>query len=124
MLELALARVPHATFVQAEVPPLPFADGAFDLAFSSNLYSHIESQQTRVDFLADALRVAPTVVILEQVWRPGIARESYERRSLLDGSDYQVFKRYVTPEELAGELHGSVVLDSPGFVAVRTSASS
>jgi ubiquinone/menaquinone biosynthesis C-methylase UbiE len=37
MLEIARARVPHATFVQAEVPPLPFADGVFDLVFSSNV---------------------------------------------------------------------------------------
>ncbi len=119
MLELARARVPDATLVRADVPPLPFGDGMFDLAFSSNVYSHIERAATRAEFLAETLRVARAVVILEQAWRPGLTRESYERRHLLDGSEYHVFKRYLTPDELAGELHGTVVLASAAFVAVR-----
>jgi SAM-dependent methyltransferase len=119
MLEFARAQVPHATFVQAEVPPLPFADDEFDLAFSSNVYSHIEAVETRDEFVAEGLRVAPTLVILEQAWRPGVARESYEQRRLLDGSEYKVFKRYFIPQELARELHGTIVLASPAFIAVR-----
>jgi len=119
MLELARARVPEATFVQAEVPPLPFARDAFDLAFSSNLYSHIVSAEQRARFVAEALRVAPALVVLEQAWSPGLEPEAYEPRRLLDGSEYQVFKRYFTAEELARELGGSVVMDSHAFVAVR-----
>jgi SAM-dependent methyltransferase len=119
MLEIARARVPHATFVQAEVPPLPFADREFDLVFSSNVYSHIEAVETRAEFVAEALRVAPTLVILEQAWRPDRARETYERRLLLDGSEYEMFKRYFRPQELARELQGTVLLASPAFVAVR-----
>ena len=118
MLEIARSRVPNATFVQAEVPPLPFADEEFDLVFSSNLYSHIEAVETRVAFIREALRVAPTLVILEQAWRHGLARETYERRRLLDGSEYGVFKRYFTPQELARELRGTILLASPAFVAV------
>jgi SAM-dependent methyltransferase len=119
MLELARTRVPAAELVRADVPPLPFADGVFDLAFSSNVYSHIEAAATRAEFIAAALRVARAVVILEQVWRPGRTRESYELRRLLDGSAYHVFKRYLTPDELARELHGVVVFTSGEFVAVR-----
>jgi Methyltransferase domain len=84
MLDIARTRVPHATFVQADVPPLPFAEDVFDLVFSSNVYSHIEPVETRAEFVAEALRVAPTLVVLEQAWRPGLARESYEQRRLLD----------------------------------------
>jgi SAM-dependent methyltransferase len=120
MLELARARVPNSTFVQAEVPPLPFADDSFDLAFSSNLYSHIEAVETRAAFVAETLRVAHALLILEQAWRPGLARAANEHRLLLDDSEYRVFTRYFTPDELAAELHGSLVLESPAFVAVRS----
>ena len=119
MLELAQARVPDATLIRADVPPLPFGDGVFDMAFSSNVYSHIEPAAMRAEFVAETLRVARAVVILEQAWRPGLTQESYEPRHLLDGSEYQVFKRYLTPDELARELHGTVVLASAAFVAVR-----
>ncbi len=120
MLELARARVPHATLAQAEVPPFPFADSAFDLVFSSNVYAHLEAVETRAEFVAEALRVAPALVIIEQAWRPGLARETYEQRRLRDGSEYKVFKRYFRPPELARELHGCILLASPEFVAVHT----
>src|SRR5205823_2564274 len=73
MLVLARARVPSVEFVRAEVPPLPFPDNAFDLAFSSNVYSHIDAAAARAHFVAEALRVARTLVVLEQAWRPGRA---------------------------------------------------
>jgi SAM-dependent methyltransferase len=119
MLELARTRMRGAELIRADVPPLPFADGVFDLAFSSNVYSHIEAAATRAEFIGEALRVARAVVILEQAWRPGRPQESYELRRLLDGSEYQVFKRYLTPDEFARELHGAVVFASGEFVAVR-----
>jgi ubiquinone/menaquinone biosynthesis C-methylase UbiE len=120
MLELARGRVPTAEFVRADVPPLPFPDRAFDLAFSSNVYSHIETVDARAGFVAEALRVARTLVVLEQAWRPGREPESWELRRLLDGSEHRVFKRYFTGDGLARELDGVVVLASPEFVAVRT----
>jgi hypothetical protein len=101
------------------VPPLPFADGAFDLAFSSNLYSHLDTAAARAEFVAEALRVACALVVLEQCWRPGRERKAWELRRLLDGSEYPVFKRYLTADELAHELDGVVVFHSAEFVAVR-----
>lgn len=85
------------------MPPLPFADDAFDLAFSSNAYSHVDPADARSRFIAEALRVALALVILEQAWQPGLEREAYERRHLLHGSGYEVFKRYFTAQELARE---------------------
>ncbi len=122
MLELARARLPSAEFVRADVPPLPFPDHAFDLPFSSNVYSHIDSAAARAHFVAEALRVARTLVVLEQTWRPGRARESWEPRRLLDGSEHRVFKRYFTGDELARELDGVLVLALAEFLAVRTPA--
>jgi SAM-dependent methyltransferase len=120
VLELARARLPGTELVCADVPPLPFADGAFDLAFSSNVYSHIDTAAARAEFVAEALRVARALIVLEQSWRPGEEREAWELRRLLAGSEYRVFKRYLTAEELARDLDGVVVLDSAEFVAVRT----
>jgi SAM-dependent methyltransferase len=122
MLELARSRVPGAEFVRADVPPLPFPDRVFDLAFSSAVYSHIETAVARAGFVAEALRVARTLVVLEQAWRPGREPESWERRRLLDGSEHRVFKRYFTPRELARELGGVVVFESDEFLAVQTPA--
>jgi SAM-dependent methyltransferase len=122
MLELARARVPTAEFVGADVPPLPFPDDSFDLALSSNVYSHIETAAARLEFVAEVLRVAPTLVVLEQGWRSGRERESWELRRLRDGSEHRVFKRYFTADALARELGGTVVLASPEFLAVRAPA--
>jgi SAM-dependent methyltransferase len=119
MLELARARAPGIELVRADVPPLPFADGAFDLAFSSNVYSHIETAAARPEFVADALRVSRELVILEQAWRLGRDRELWELRQLVDGSKHRVFKRYLTAVQLARELDGVVVFASAEFVAVR-----
>ena len=120
VLELALARLPDAKLIRADVPPLPFTDDAFDLAFSSNVYSHIDTAAARAEFVAEALRVACALVVLEQSWRPGREREASELRRLLDGSEHRVFKRYLTADELALELDGVGVLASAEFVAVRT----
>jgi SAM-dependent methyltransferase len=120
MLELARARVPSAEFVCADAPPLPFPDHAFDFAFSSNVYSHIDAPAARAEFVAEALRVGRALVVLEQAWRPGRERESWELRRLVDGSEHRVFKRYFTGDGLARELGGVIVLASAEFLAVRT----
>jgi SAM-dependent methyltransferase len=120
VLELARARLPGTELVCADVPPLPFPDDAFDLAFSSNFYSHLDTAAARAEVIAEALRVARALVVLEQSWRPGRKREAWELRRLLDGSEHRVFKRYLTADELARELEGVVVLASAEFAAVRT----
>jgi SAM-dependent methyltransferase len=120
MLELARARVPAGEFVQADVPPLPFADTEFELAFTSGVYCHFDTPEMRAGFVAETLRVARELVVLDQAWRPGLERESWELRPLLDGSEYRIFKRYLTGAELAAELAGELVFASTEFVAVRT----
>ena len=85
MLDLARARVPAADFVQADVPPLPFPDGAFDLAFSSNVSSHLDTPAARSAFVAEALRV-PRERSCSSGVAAGLERKSWELRPLLDGS--------------------------------------
>jgi SAM-dependent methyltransferase len=122
MLELARRRLPNAVFVLSDVPPLPFPAGSFDRALASHLYSHIERVEERRAFVAEALRVASELIVVEQAWQPHVSREGWERRLLADGSEHDVFKRYFTAGDLAAELGAEVVLETPTFVAVRRPA--
>lgn len=119
MLELARRRVPDADFVLADVPPIPFPVASFDRALASHVYGHIERVDDRRAFVADALRVATELIVVEQAWQPDLPAEGWERRPLADGSEQLVFKRYFTADDLAGELEAQVLLDTPTFVAVR-----
>ena len=118
MLRIAAERVPDAQFVQASVPPLPFEDGSFDVALAAHIYCHVEDEDVRQEFVAEALRVAPRLVVIAQAWQPGLPEEAWEDRAIGDGSVHRVFKRYFTPERLAAELGGTVELDTPSFIAV------
>jgi ubiquinone/menaquinone biosynthesis C-methylase UbiE len=118
MLRIARERVPEALFVQATIPPLPFADDSFDLAVAAHIYCHLEQEDIRREFVAEALRVAPQLIVIAEAWRPGLEQEAWEERSLRDGSRHRVFKRYFAAEQLATELGGSVALGTTSFVAV------
>jgi ubiquinone/menaquinone biosynthesis C-methylase UbiE len=117
MLAIARKRAPAARFVQAEIPPLPFPDDSFDLALAAHIYSHLEGETERREFVREALRVASRLIVVEQAWHPGVDEEAWEERLLRDGSRHRVFKRYYTAERLAAELHGSVELETASFVA-------
>jgi SAM-dependent methyltransferase len=118
MLAIARQRRPSALFVHAAFPPLPFLAGAFDLAFASHVYSHFRRGKRGL-FAREALRVAHELIIVEQAWRPGLVREGRELPTLRNGRKYWIHKRYFRGEDLAAEVDGTVVLDSPTFVAVH-----
>jgi SAM-dependent methyltransferase len=123
MLRVARGRLPHADLVLAVVPPLPFPDGSFECVLCSHLYSHLETEQMRSSFLAEAFRVAVELVVVEEAWRrPGLPTDGWEERPLRDGSTHLVYKRYLTASALASELAGEVLLETPSFVAVRATA--
>jgi len=109
MLAIAREQAPHATFVQGDALELPFDDGEFDRVFASYFYCHLEEPE-REQFLREARRVAPELVIVATKWKEGVERARYEERVLLDGSSWEVFKRYFLPDELAGELGGGETL--------------
>ena len=118
MLAIARERLPGAELVRADVPPLPFEDHSFDRVFTGHFYGHLASVSDRERFVAEALRVAPELVVVEQAWRLGLPHETWERRELLDGSRHEVFKRYFRADELREELHGEVALETPGVIAL------
>jgi len=116
MLGIAASRVPAAALVQADAPPLPFADVAFERVFSSHFYDHLRPTERRV-FLAEARRVAPELVLVQQ--RGDMHLEGQERRVLEDGSSHEIYKTYFTAESLLAELGGGGLLyKGPVFLVV------
>jgi SAM-dependent methyltransferase len=51
-------RYPEARYVQADALSLPFADGAFDIAFSNAVIEHVGGRDAQRRFVGEALRVA------------------------------------------------------------------
>jgi ubiquinone/menaquinone biosynthesis C-methylase UbiE len=122
MLELAAERVPRARLVRGDALPLPFPDSAFGRVFTSHFYGHLEGAD-RSAFLAESRRVARELVVVDSALREEVQPVEHQERLLNDGSRWQVYKRYVDPDGLAGELGGGEILvRGRWFVAVRSQA--
>ncbi|MDX6494202.1 MAG: hypothetical protein QOE17_188 [Gaiellales bacterium] len=120
MLAIARERRPDGRFVIGDALALPFADGEFGRVLTGHFYGHLESGD-RGRVLTEARRVAPELVVIDSHLQPGHEPEEWQRRTLNDGSQHTVYKRYFTGPGLADELGGGeVLLDGEWFVAVRT----
>lgn len=117
MLEVAAEQVPGATFVQGDALDLPFADGEFDRLFTSYFYCHLEDPD-RERFLGEARRVARELVVVGSKAQPGEELIRWDTRTLLDGSEWQVYKRVFVAADLAEELGGRVLHENHYFVMV------
>jgi ubiquinone/menaquinone biosynthesis C-methylase UbiE len=121
MLAIAGERVPHATFINADALALPFEDNSFERVFTAHFYGHLQDPE-REQFLAEARRIAPELVIVDSAARPDHEAEEHQRRVLNDGSSYEVFKRYFDAGDLAAELTNCTVIHkNPWFVAAASS---
>ena len=109
MLEVAATRLPAADLVLADALPLPFPDNSFDRVFTGHFYGHLEEPE-RLLFLDEARRVAPELVVVDAAIRPDRQHEERQERTLNDGSRWEVYKRYFSPDELAAELGGGETL--------------
>jgi ubiquinone/menaquinone biosynthesis C-methylase UbiE len=116
MCELAGRYVPT---VRGDALPLPFPDDAFERIFTSHFYGHLE-EDDRVRFLAEARRVAPELVVVDSSRAHVDADVERQPRVLNDGTRWEVYKRWFTPEGLAAELGGRTETLFAGhwFVAV------
>jgi demethylmenaquinone methyltransferase/2-methoxy-6-polyprenyl-1,4-benzoquinol methylase len=122
MLERAAARVPDAGFVQSDALRLPFADATFGRVFTSHFYGHLGDPE-RERFLDEARRVGSELVVVDSALRDDVEPAEWQERELNDGSRWDVYKRYFTPEELTAELGGGETLFAGHwFVAVRSSS--
>jgi ubiquinone/menaquinone biosynthesis C-methylase UbiE len=106
MLAVAAEQASTATFVQGDGLALPFADATFDRVVSGHFYGHLDETQRR-RFLAEARRVAPELVIVDASRARATVSEEWATRVLNDGTEWEVYKRYFTPDELLSELGGS-----------------
>ena len=118
MVDLARSRLVDGVALLADALALPFVDGAFDRVFTGHFYGHLSSDE-RDSFLAEAGRVAAELVIVDAAMRPGIEAEQWQERVLNDGSRHRIYKRYLGPGQLAGEIGGQVELAGTWFVAAR-----
>jgi ubiquinone/menaquinone biosynthesis C-methylase UbiE len=121
MLDEARRQAPGAEYVHADALELPFEDGSFERVFTAHFYGHLEDAD-RVRFLEEARRVAPELVVVDSsALHAGGIREEWQERILNDGSRWKVYKRYFTPDGLAGELGGGeAIFAGHWFVAVRS----
>jgi ubiquinone/menaquinone biosynthesis C-methylase UbiE len=120
MIDVARDRAAAAEYVVGDALELPFEEGAFDRLFTGHFYGHLDEQE-RAQFLVEARRVAPELVVLDSAWRKDVPREEVQQRLLRDGSRWEVYKRYFKPEQLAEELGGvRTVFAGRWFVVVST----
>jgi ubiquinone/menaquinone biosynthesis C-methylase UbiE len=117
MLAIARERCPEATFFQADALSLPFADESFDRVFTGHFYGHLRGAD-RGQFLWEARRIAPELVVVDTPLRPGVGREEIHERVISDGSRHAVYKRYFAPEDLAHELGGGRTLHAGDWFVV------
>ena len=121
MLEIARERVPTAVFRRGDALDLPFADLSFDRVFTGNFYGLLLPPE-RVRFLAEARRVAPSLVVFEtSLAALRTHAQGWQERTLSDGSHHRIYRRYFAAEDLAAELgDGRVLFDDEHFVLVAS----
>jgi ubiquinone/menaquinone biosynthesis C-methylase UbiE len=120
MLDLATASAPNATLVRGDALALPFPDDAFERVVSGHFYGHLDARR-RQRFLREVRRVAPEFVVVDASVAASDVAETWSHRMLSDGSTWEVFKRYFSPESLVVELGGGEVLhEGTWFVVVRS----
>jgi len=126
MLKIARERVPGATFVQGDALSIPFPDSSFDRAFTSNFYGLLLPHE-RSTFLEEVRRIARELVVVEVVeqdmkklgWRK--REKGWQERTLSDGSEHLIYRRYFEAEDLAEEIGGRILFEGKYLVAVCAS---
>jgi demethylmenaquinone methyltransferase/2-methoxy-6-polyprenyl-1,4-benzoquinol methylase len=119
MIEIVSALLPSARTVCGDAVPLPFETASFDRILTSHFYGHLLAWE-RDAFLAEARRVAHGLIVIDSALRDDVEPEEWQQRTLNDGSQHQVYKRYFTGPQLAAELDGGTILhDGHWFVAVE-----
>ncbi len=116
MVAVAQSRLPQGVALTGDALALPFADGAFDRVLTGHFYGHLPPDE-RAAFLAEAARVAGELVVVDSARRPDTPAETWDERTLNDGSRHRVFKRYLTAAQLTEEMGGRALLAGRWFVA-------
>ncbi len=124
MLAVAARQAPNATFIQGDGLELPFADNSFERVVSGHFYGHLgEGQRDR--FLAETRRIASELVIVDASSARSPVSEEWASRVLNDGTEWTVYKRYFTPDQLLAEIGGvaETLLAGAWFLVARATDS-
>lgn len=114
-LPIAQERLPHGLAIVGDALNLVVADQSFDRLFTAHFYGHLPPHERR-QFLDEAQRVAPELIVIDSALRPGVEPKEHQERVLNDGSRHAVYKRYLTADGLAAEIGGQRILDGDWFV--------
>jgi len=120
MVAIAQSRLPDGLAVVGDALHLMVADHAFDRVMTGHFYGHLPPDE-RAAFLDEARRVADELIVIDSALRPGVETDQWQERVLNDGSRHQVYKRYLSGTELAGEIQGEVLMDGTWSVVARVS---
>jgi demethylmenaquinone methyltransferase/2-methoxy-6-polyprenyl-1,4-benzoquinol methylase len=110
--------LPDGLALVGDALQLVVADHAFDRVMTGHFYGHLPPDERKA-FLGEARRVAGELIVIDSAWRPGVETDQWQERVLSDGSRHQVYKRYLSGTELAGEIDGEVLMDGTWLVVAR-----
>jgi demethylmenaquinone methyltransferase/2-methoxy-6-polyprenyl-1,4-benzoquinol methylase len=117
MVAIAARRLAGGAVVRGDAVPLPFPEGAFERLLTSHFYGHLLPGE-REAFVAEARRVASSLVVVDSAVRADVEPEEWQERRLEDGSAHRVYKRFFTGPGLADELGGGEVLHAGHWFVV------
>jgi len=118
-LELARSKMapPHVTFARADAFALPTPDCLFDGGMAHFWWSHVSlaDQQQFLMHFASKLRNQAKLLMIDNNFAAGstpISRRdevgnTYQRRRLASGDDYEILKNFPTSEELRRSLQNA-----------------
>lgn len=118
MVTIAQSRLPDGLAIVGDALDLPFPDGAFDRILTGHFYGHLPPSERKV-FLSEARRVAGELIVIDAALHEGVDAEERQERVLNDCSQHEVYKRYLTGQQLADELDGESVLEGNWFVVAQ-----
>jgi ubiquinone/menaquinone biosynthesis C-methylase UbiE len=118
MVAIAQSRLPDGLAIVGDALRLVVADHAFDRVMTGHFYGHLPPDE-RETFLAEARRVAGELIVIDSARRPGVESDQWQERILNDGSRHQVYKRYLSGDQLAEEIGGQVLMDGRWFVVAQ-----
>ncbi len=116
MVAIARARIGCAAV--ADALELPIADGGVERVFTGHFYGHLPNAE-RETFVKEARRVGAELVVVDSAMHPEQPAESWQQRTLNDGSSHWIWKRFLRPGELAAEIGGEPIFSGAWFVAAR-----
>lgn len=118
LVNFRVPRSPNLDLLQADACQMPFRDGIFDLAISSQVLEHIPSLELRKKFIAElsrALRPGGRLVMSVYNWHENRPKEGMAKEGKHSSG---IFYHCYSPAEFVDELSAHFVMDDLWAVQV------